>query len=349
MRLSVLDSSPVHAGESAVDAVAGTARLAVHADRLGYSRFWATELHGPAMNAGATPEITMARVASVTERIRVGAGSVLLNHRSAYRTAETFMHLHTMFPERVDLGLGRATAGPVVDQALQRLRTVALPGDDYNEQVAEVLSWLVRRLPAGHPFASVPFFDGVPGRPQVWILGSSPGSAAVAAHFGLPYAFAGFLNSAAAGPALAAYRRLFRPALDAVGEVAVAEPHCLLALNVSCGPTEQQAARVGASATAVYAAATYGQRLPRVPTADEAVELLGGLPSPCRYAPGQLPTTIHGTPEHLHDLLSILADDVGADEIAVQDFIADPAERLTSYDLLAEAFSLVPAREATHV
>ncbi|MGW0770687.1 LLM class flavin-dependent oxidoreductase [Streptomyces sp. NPDC002076] len=136
---------------------------------------------------------------------RRGRGPDELNQRSPYRVAETFVQLNAMFPGRIDLGLGRATAGPLLDLALQSSRQAVATPEPYDDKVVELLHWF-DGFEDGHPFAQVPFFDGVAGRPQTWILGSSPASAVVAARLGLPYTFAAFLNPAAAHIAIATYR-----------------------------------------------------------------------------------------------------------------------------------------------
>ena len=189
--------------------------------------------------------------------MRVGSGGVLLNHRSPYRVAETFLQLHAMFPGRIDLGVGRATSGPLIDFALQNTRSAVLPEENYEEQLGEVLHWF-DGFADDQPFARVPFFEGVAGRPEPWVLGSSPGSAALAAGLGLPYCFAAFLNPAAAQTSLATYRNQFRPSSFRVG---LTSPHSMVAVNVACAETEAQALRVRAAGELVRRHASIG-RLP---------------------------------------------------------------------------------------
>ena len=148
------------------------------------------------------------------------------------------------------------------------------------------------------------------------------------------------LNPAAAAPSLAAYRTHFAPSQRD------SEPRSMLALNVSCASTPDAAARAGSSAAAIYAAAARGNRLPRVPLAKDACDMLGGVPRRWRYEPGAWPATLHGTPDQLRADLSAIADEGGSDEIMVQDFIAEPEQRLESYSLLAEAFGLTPTEAA---
>src|SRR5437870_102745 len=197
LKVSIVDTSPVLAGSTAVEAFRTTAELAALADQAGYSRYWLSELHGVPTNAGTAPEVGVTAVASRTSNLRVGSGCVLLNHRSPYRVAETFVQLHAMFPGRIDLGVGRATCGPLIDFALQHDRSGVLAEESYEGKIVELMQWF-DGFHDRHPFAQVPFYAGVAGRPEPWILGATPVSAFVAARFGMRYCFAAFLNPAEA-------------------------------------------------------------------------------------------------------------------------------------------------------
>ena len=153
MKISVLDQSPVSEGSTGAVALRNTLDLAKLADKLGYTRYWVAEHHGTPLLACANPEVMIAAIASVTSRIRVGSGGVMLPHYSPLKVAETFSILSALFPERIDLGLGRA---PGTDHhtafALQRDRRQAAP-NDFPEQLGELLGYLENNLPTGHPFA----------------------------------------------------------------------------------------------------------------------------------------------------------------------------------------------------
>src|SRR3954462_14925701 len=182
LTLSVLDQSPISEGMTGADALRNSVDLATLAEELGYTRYWVAEHHGTPMLASASPEALIGAIASATRTIRVGSGGVRLPHYSPLKVAETFSVLSGLFPERIDLGLGRApgTDG-ITTFALQRDRSRAMP-DDFPDQLAERIAYLEDDLPKEPPFA--PLAKQLPGRPhepELWLLGSSPQSAIWAA------------------------------------------------------------------------------------------------------------------------------------------------------------------------
>src|SRR6476469_8012584 len=202
MRISVLDQSPISEDSSGPEALRNTIDLAQLADSLGYTRYWVAEHHGGEMLAGHSPEALIGPIASATERIRVGSGGVMLPHFSPLKVAESFSLLAGLYPGRIDLGLGRA---PGTDQlkmfALQRDRRSPAP-DDFPQQMAELMGYLNDTLPDDFPFKRLAkVLPGLPEKPEVWLLGSSHQSAIWAAEWGLPYAFADFINPEGADPA----------------------------------------------------------------------------------------------------------------------------------------------------
>src|SRR5438128_8785702 len=194
LRLGVLDQAPIAAGSTGAGALRNSIDLARLADELGYERYWVAEHHGTPMLACASPEVMIAEIAAATSRIRVGSGGVMLPHYSPLKVAETFSILGGLHPDRIDLGVGRAPGtDPQTMFALQRDRRQAAP-DDFPQQLVELLAYLEGDFPAGHPFARLAALPGSPGRPDVWLLGSSVQSAIWAAELGLPYSFADFIN-----------------------------------------------------------------------------------------------------------------------------------------------------------
>ena len=205
----MLDQSPVSQGSTGADALRNTIDLARLADALGYRRYWVAEHHGGPMLAGPSPEVADRPDRRRHHGIRVGSGGVMLPHYSPLKVAESFSLLAGLFPDRIDLAIGRApgTDG-MTSFALQRDRRQAAP-DDFPAQLAELLAYLEDRLPPDHPFARLAAtLPGRPHAPEPWLLGSSPQSALWAAELGLPYAFADFINPPGAAIA-ASYRERF--------------------------------------------------------------------------------------------------------------------------------------------
>ncbi|MCL7417195.1 MAG: LLM class flavin-dependent oxidoreductase [Halalkalicoccus sp.] len=338
MNVSIVDIAPVRNGATATDAYADTVDLAQAAERLGYSRFWVAEHHGLADSiASTTPETLIAHLAAKTSDIRVGSGTVLLNHYSPFKVAETFASLDALAPGRIDLGLGRATGMPAADRAL-RSGAARRSGDDHAAKIEETARHLHGAFPEEHPYSGIRIPRSPNGVPEVWVLGSSPSSAAIAGNLGLPYAFAAFIRPTLAEEAFETYRERFRasefePGLD--------DPHGMLALNVACAETDHEAARLRASSEAAYRRMAQGAFGPP-PTVEEAVDELGGVPdpTPTSLAVDEWPRAVSGSPSTVETLLKGMTDRVGADEVIVQNLIEDPEDRIRSHELIAEAIDL---------
>jgi luciferase family oxidoreductase group 1 len=331
MRLSVLDQSPIPQGSTGADALHNTLDLARLADSLGYHRYWVAEHHGGPMLASASPEALIGPIASATERIRVGSGGVMLPHYSPFKVAETFTILAALYPDRIDLGLGRAAGtDPLTTFALQRDRRQAAP-DDFPQQLAELLAYFDDSLPDDHPFqrlaASLP---GRPAVPDVWLLGSSPQSAIWAAQLGLAYAFADFIN-----PGGEDIARMYRERFEA-GRVAA--PMTAVAAWVLCADSDEEAHRLAASSRMTLTLLRRGQLIP-VPPPEEAIAFLEREGKP---VDGSLPGRrgIIGSPEQVRAGIEKLASDYGADEVIVVTITHDHGARRRSYELLAEVMGL---------
>jgi luciferase family oxidoreductase group 1 len=340
MRLSVLDQSPIPEGSTGADALANTLDLARLADALGYHRYWVAEHHGGPMLASASPEALIGPIASATSRIRVGSGGVMLPHYSPFKVAETFSILAALYPDRIDLGLGRASGtDPLTTFALQRDRRAAAP-DDFPDQLAELLAYLEDSLPGDHPFARLAsVLPGRPSAPAVWLLGSSPQSAIWAAQLGIPYAFADFIN-----PGGAEIARVYRDRF-AAGERRLGAPMTAVAAWVLCAPTDEEAQRLAASSRMTLTLLRRGQLIP-VPPVEKA---LAFLESEGRSVTGGLPGRrgIIGSPAAVRAGIEQLAADYGADEVIVVTITHDHVARRRSYELIAEEMDLpadVPTR-----
>lgn len=346
-RLSVLDQSPIREGGTGSGALQETLDLARLADQLGFHRYWVAEHHGGPMLAGPAPEVLIGPIASVTSRIRVGSGGVMLPHYSPLKVAESFSLLAGLFPERIDLGLGRASGtDPLTQYALQRDRRSAAP-DDFPQQLVELLMYLggghgsASRFPDGHRFARLAeSLPGRPERPEPWLLGSSPQSAIWAAELGLPYAFADFI--APGGEVIAAdYRDRFQPSEH------WREPQTAVAAWVVAADTDEEARRLATSSRMAFKMLRRG-RLIAVPPVEKAIRFLeseGEDP----FAPSPSPPTRHtivGAIDPVRAQLEQLADDYGASEVIVVTITHSHEARRRSYELLASAFDLPVAVHA---
>jgi luciferase family oxidoreductase group 1 len=331
MLLGVLDQSPIAEGSTPAQALHNSLDLAELTDRLGYHRYWVAEHHATPALACAAPEILIGAIAPRTRRIRVGSGGVMLPHYSPLKVAETFSSLSGLHPERIDLGLGRAPGtDPMTMLALQRDRRHA-PGDDFIEQLVELLGLLEDRLPPNHPFARhAGTLPGLPERPEPWLLGSSPQSALWAAELGLPYSFADFINPQ--GAAIAAdYRGRF------VDSERLAAPLVSVGVIAICADTDEEAERLAASSRMMLSLLRQG-RLIEIPPVEKALRYLE------TRSPGKSDRRAAiGSPEQVRAGLEAVAAEYGADELLVLTITHDHAARRRSYELIAEAFAVSPS------
>jgi luciferase family oxidoreductase group 1 len=335
MLVSVLDQSPIAEGSTGAQALNNTIDLAKLADELGYHRYWVAEHHGGPMLAGPSPEVLIGPIAAATERIRVGSGGVMLPHYSPLKVAESFTILAALFPDRIDLALGRAAGtDPLTTFALQRDRRQAAP-DDFPQQLGELLAYFEDDLPEDHPFRHLA--ATLPGRPYLpvpWLLGSSEQSAIWAGELGLRYAFADFINPNGADIARL-YRERFSPVRD------LKAPRVAVGAWVLCAPTDEEAQYLASSSRMTFTQLRRGQLI-AVPPPDQAVEF---LERDARLTPsGEIPGRrgIVGSPEKVRAGLEELASAYQADEVIVVTITYDHGMRRRSYELLAEAMSLEP-------
>lgn len=339
-RLSVLDQSPISAGRSHADALQESLELARRADALGFHRYWFAEHHNSQGLACSAPEIMIARVASETQRIRVGSGGVMLPHYASYKVAEQFAVLETLYPGRIDLGIGRA---PGSDQ----LTAQALAGegsmrniDHFPRQVQEVALYLKDQMPADHPFARVHAVPKPQNVPEMWMLGSSDYSATVAAVLGLPFCFAHFIAGPVGAQVMKAFHDHYRPSDD------YPEPTASVAAHVICAPTMEEADRLARGRDVWRLRIDRGIFAP-FPTPEEADAVLAEIGDWERQRVAQARSQqIIGDPEHCHAAIEALAKEYGVDEVVVVTITHDFAARCRSYELLASAFALTSAPRA---
>ena len=337
MKLSIVDVSPVAPDETRHDALNNSIELAQKAEEWGYSRVWYAEHHGGKFIAGRAPEVLISAVAAKTKTIKVGSGSVLLNHYSPFKVAEVFSTLNELYPGRIDLGAGRATTGPVTDFALQQERERQVQADS-NQQILELVHWLDDSFPSDHPFSKSQIYS-LEQNPDLHLLGSSSWSASAAAQLGLRYVFAGFINQPGAAQIIQSYRDNFLPAK---GNTGVQKPEVILSLHVVCSDTEEEARKQLAPVTIMYKNLGSGRLDIDLPMPDEAVKQLGYLPEIEKYVAGSLlpPKFVAGNYESVSQQLNDLAKDFDLDEIIIQDMLVDFKARLRSYELMREIITV---------
>jgi luciferase family oxidoreductase group 1 len=329
LKLSVLDQSPTAQDRTQDEAIRESLALARHCDALGYHRYWVSEHHNSASIVGTAPEVLMAAIAATTARIRVGSAGVMLPHYSTLKVAEQFRVLEAIAPGRIDLGVGRAPGS-------DRLTALALNPDpnaaeNFPLQVQELDLWLRGEpLPAGHPFGAIRAHPTGPTTPQLWILGSSDYGAQLAAHLGLPYAYAYFFTDGrGTDEALALYRRNYRPRARHPQPVATI---CVWALAAD---TDAEARRLLTTREHWRVGFEKGLREPLLsPEAAMA----------CAYSEAERAIiarlrerALVGTGERVVALLRELAAQYGLDEIVINTWTHDPAARRRSYELIAQA------------
>jgi luciferase family oxidoreductase group 1 len=332
MKLSVLDQSTVAQGQTQDVAIRESLALAHLCDDLGYHRYWVSEHHNSGSIVGTAPEILMAAIAATTRRIRIGSAGVMLPHYSALKVAEQFRVLEALAPGRIDLGVGRAPGSDRL--TAHALNPHANAADEFPRQVHELQSWVAGiPLADDHPFRSIAAQPQGPTSPEIWILGSSDYGARLAAHFGLPYAFAYFFSDGqGVDEALALYRRNYRPSARFPAPIATI---CVWALAAD---TEGEARRLLTTREFWRVGFEQGLRHPLVPPEQASAHA---------YAATELARidelrrkAFVGTGEQVAASLTTLAQRLDLSELVVNTWTFDPAARRHSYELLAAAFGL---------
>ena len=330
--LSVLDLAPVAEGSTAADALRNSVDLSRTVERLGFHRHWVAEHHNMPGIASAAPAVLIAHLADATSTIRVGAGGVMLPNHASLTVAEQFGMLEAMHPGRIDLGIGRAPGtDPLTARALRRTE-LAFTEDEFPAQLVELLGYFSGRFPEGHPYRHVTAVTALGYSPALWLLGSSDYSARVAGVLGLPFSFAHHFASGGTDAAVAAYRASFRPSED------LAEPYVMLGVNVVCAATEEQARWLAGSGHLAFVRLRTG-RPGRLPSPEEAAAHEYS-PLEAEIARSWTSSHVIGSPDRVREQLLELADRTGADELMITTMVHSHAERLRSYELVAEVMEL---------
>jgi len=327
LNISVLDQSPITSGGSARQALDETINLAKFCEELGYHRYWVSEHHASDALAGCSPEVLLARLGAETSKIRIGSGGVMLPHYSPYKVAENFKLLQTLYPNRIDLGVGRAPGtDPFTATALRYGSTVG--PQHFPNMVADLSALLYDVDPPTSGMERARAYPVVDIPPEMWMLGSSEDSALFAGLAGLPYNFAYFINPNIDSEIFDLYRKRFKPSL--VSE----KPHTCLTIFAICADTEEEALLLSSSRDLWYIRLLAGNPGP-FPSVEEACEY--------PYAKSELDLIKSnrgkravGTAKQVKEKLLTLADQFGIDEFMLVTITHDAEARKRSYELLAE-------------
>jgi luciferase family oxidoreductase group 1 len=324
--LSVLDLSPVPEGSSAGQALRNSIELARHVEALGYNRYWMAEHHNMAGIASAATSVALAHVAVATSTIRIGAGGIMLPNHAPLLIAEQFGTLAALHPGRVDLGLGRAPGSDQIAARAMR-RNLSADVDQFPADVVELMNYF-RPTEPGQVLQAVP---GAGEDVAVWILGSSTYGAQLAAHLGLPYAFASHFAPGQMADAVAIYRERFRPSPH------LSAPKVMLGVNIFAADTDVEARRLFSSLQQAFLNLRRGRPGKLPPPIDD---MDAGLD---RYGRAMLADALScsvvGGPETVRDGLRAFVSSTGADELMVTAQIFDHDARKRSFEILSHAAS----------
>ena len=320
---SILDLAPIQRGGTAADSFRNAVDLARHAEKWGYHRYWLAEHHNFSGIASAATAVVIGHVAGATTRIRVGSGGVMLPNHSPLVIAEQFGTLESLYPGRIDLGLGRAPGTDRMTAHALR-RDSARSGDTFPQDLAELQGY----FKAATPGQSVRAVPGEGLNVPIWLLGSSTFSAELAAKLGLPFAFAWHFAPEALFAALEIYRDTFRPS------AALERPYFMLGVNVFAADTDREAERLFTSLQQQFLQHTRRGTQPLPPPVDSMDDLW--LPPERAYVDQRTAGSVVGSPDTVHHGLERIIAEVAPDEIMATAQIFDHAARLRSFEILAE-------------
>lgn len=342
LKLSALDQSPIRSGGTAADTLRETIQLAQACEAAGYHRYWLAEHHASASLAGPAPEIMIGQVAAATSRIRVGSGGVMLSHYSPLKVAESFGVLQTLYPGRIDLGIGRA---PGSDQlTAMALAYGSQVGVEYfPTKVADLMAFYGKGEHPTKAFERIHMSPSPTLPPEMWLLGSSDQSAQLAAHFGLGFSYAHFIAPDGGPEIVEAYRRLFKPSAY------YTEPEANACLFVICAETQAEAERLMLSRDLSTLRRERGEFAP-FPSIEEAQAYpYTAEDRVILERARQRRRSIYGDPDTCRAAIMEFAATYAIDEVMILTITHDPAARRRSYELLAEAFGLKSADDAARV
>ncbi|WP_417485395.1 LLM class flavin-dependent oxidoreductase [Maricaulis salignorans] len=319
--LSILELARVTQDGDIRSALDRARDIAVHAEKWGYERLWVAEHHNFAGIASAATSLAISHIAAGTSTIRVGAGGIMLPNHAPYIIAEQFGTLASLYPGRIDLGLGRA---PGTDQrTVQALRRAPGSDDRFAQDVQELQAWLAPSRP-GQAAQAIP---GAGTQVPLWILGSSLFGAQLAAELGLPYAFASHFAPAALMPALETYRARFKPSAQ------LAKPHAMVGVNIIAADTDDEARRLATTQQMSFTNLIRGAPGLSRPPIDDIDTYWSAAEK--AHVSQMMSCSIHGGPETARAGIEALVERTGADELIVVSDVYEHAARLRSFEIMA--------------
>lgn len=330
LQLSILDQTPIRRGSNASEALQESIELVRLADAWGYTRYWLSEHHNTTTLAMAAPEIMIARLAAESKRIRLGSGGIMLPNHSTLKVAENFKMLEALYPQRIDLGVGRAPGGDRITAQLLNPSNTFDP-QEYIQQISDLHDFLSDNPNYNNIQGKVRAIPQIDTVPEMWMLTSSGESAYLAAHSGMALSFAQFINPIGGKSAVETYRQRFKPSIH------LKEPKASVGIFAFCSASEQKAEQV--QAVMDYRLLSFEKgRFDEIPTYEAA--------SKYNYTPGEWQRvlfnrqrTIVGTPDVVKEKLVALAAGLDVPEVIVATFAETKEDRFESYRLLAELFA----------
>ena len=329
IKLSALDQSPIGEGSNSSEALRNTIVLAQELEKLGYYRFWVSEHHDTRSLAGSSPEILISSIAAKTNKIRVGSGGVMLPNYSPYKVAENFKVLEALYPNRIDLGIGRAPGGmPLASKALMQGRSIF--NDNYEEKVLYLVRYIYDIVPENHEFSGLKATPIVNTYPEIHILGSSGGSAGLAANIGASYAYAQFITGGMGVSSVNWYRDNFKKSVVSLS------PNTIICSFVICCETEEeisnQVAIMDLTLLLVETGKSYG-----MPSLEKALAY--------KYSEGEMQIVkrnrkrmIIGTPDKVKEQIINMSKLYNTDEFMIINLNTNLEDKIKSYKLISESF-----------
>src|SRR5690625_1214447 len=329
MKLSILDQAPISSGKTAYDALQTSIKLAQLGESLGYERYWIAEHHDLFGLASPNPDVMIGAIGMVTNTIKIGAGAVLLPYYKPFRVAETYNLLATLYPNRVDLGIGRAPGGSaevsmaLSDNYLQQVKK-------FPEHMDELIQFLQQRFPKDHLYGKISPTPVPDNPPQLWLLGTSEKSALLAADKGMYYAIGHFLTEGNGPKIVKSYKDHFKQNNSRSAYV-------IVAVHVMCAETKEEATEI-ASSTFLWSIQQDKQLTKHTVPTVASEKNYSSTESDLQKINEMKRNMIIGNPNEVKDQLISLQKQYEADELMVVTITHDEIDKFTSYQLIAEQF-----------